>query len=179
MDIGIAQKCLGDLDVSLLKEVILSQEVAAWHEQKHRQEKYDVHRSTESIVLLFCDEEWPDATVFKEPGWDRLAHVALPIMERIIESYYEPGGEILRAMASKLLAGEHIDPHTDNLESFHHGHRIHIPISTNPTVRFMIDGRPYLFEVGKVYEINNQKTHSVINAGREDRIHFIFDYAPK
>ena len=57
-------------------------------------------------------------------------------------------------------------------------HRIHIPITTNDRVRFIIDGRPYRFEVGNVYEINNLKTHSVINAGKDDRIHFIFDYVP-
>ena len=42
----------------------------------------------------------------------------------------------------------------------------------------MIVGRPHRFEVGRVYEINNLKTHSVFNAGKEDRITFIFDYVP-
>jgi hypothetical protein len=42
----------------------------------------------------------------------------------------------------------------------------------------MIDGRPYKFMVGEAYEINNQKTHSVMNKGAEDRITFIFDYVP-
>ncbi len=42
----------------------------------------------------------------------------------------------------------------------------------------MIDGQPYSFEVGTVYEINNQKRHSVMNKGSEGRINFIFDYIP-
>jgi hypothetical protein len=42
----------------------------------------------------------------------------------------------------------------------------------------MIGGRPYRFEVGKVYEINNQQQHSVMNKGAEGRINFIFDYIP-
>jgi hypothetical protein len=42
----------------------------------------------------------------------------------------------------------------------------------------MIDGRPYQFQVGKAYELNNQKQHSVMNKGKEDRITFIFDYVP-
>ncbi len=42
----------------------------------------------------------------------------------------------------------------------------------------MIDGRPYRLEVGQAYEINNQKMHSVLNKGGEDRINFIFDYVP-
>jgi hypothetical protein len=42
----------------------------------------------------------------------------------------------------------------------------------------MIEGRPYQMEVGQAYEINNQKSHSVMNKGNEDRINFIFDYVP-
>ena len=42
----------------------------------------------------------------------------------------------------------------------------------------MIDGRPYRLEVGQIYELNNQKTHSVMNKGKDDRITFIFDYIP-
>jgi hypothetical protein len=53
-----------------------------------------------------------------------------------------------------------------------------VPIQTNPRARFMIDGRPYKFDVGQAYEINNQLQHSVMNKGKEDRIHFIFDYVP-
>jgi len=30
--------------------------------------------------------------------------------------------------------------------------------------------------LGRAYEINNQKTHSVMNRGSEARISFIFDY---
>ena len=51
-------------------------------------------------------------------------------------------------------------------------------LQNNPTVRFTISGKPYPFEVGKAYEINNQKIHSVMNMGNEDRISFIFDYVP-
>jgi hypothetical protein len=42
----------------------------------------------------------------------------------------------------------------------------------------MIDGQPFQLEVGQAYEINNQKVHSVMNKGAEDRINFIFDYLP-
>ena len=42
----------------------------------------------------------------------------------------------------------------------------------------MIDGRPQKMSIGNVYEINNQKQHSVMNKGDEGRINFIFDYIP-
>jgi hypothetical protein len=53
-----------------------------------------------------------------------------------------------------------------------------VPITTNPRVRFTVDGRPFKLEVGQVYEINNKLMHSVANKGDTDRIHFIFDYVP-
>src|SRR4029453_18434342 len=82
------------------------------------------------------------------------------------------------AMAAKLMPGGLILPHRDSHPSFAAGHRIHVPIATNPRVRFMIDGRPVSLQVGEAYEINNQKVHSVMNKGATDRIHFIFDYVP-
>lgn len=178
MDIGVPLKKLGEVDIADLKGAILNQEEEAWFEQEHRQNAYEVHRQTSSIVLLFCDNEWPNVSTFKEPGWERLADVMMPIIDDILKKYYPPGGTLLRAMAARLHVGGVIEPHVDKMASFHAGHRIHIPIQTNPRVRFTIEGRPYKLEVGQAYEINNQLTHSVMNKGNEDRIHVIFDYVP-
>lgn len=170
---------LGEVETSALAEAILGLEERAWHEEEYRQQAFDVHRQTESVVLVFVNlDDWPDLEVFKEPGWDRLADVAMPVMHDIIDRFYPKGGAIIRAMAAKLLAGGRITPHTDSHPSFHIGHRIHVPITTNNRVRFMIDGRPHRLELGKAYEINNQLNHGVMNKGKEDRITFIFDYVP-
>jgi quercetin dioxygenase-like cupin family protein len=179
MDIGDRLRDLGPVDATALSEAILAQPPEAWHEQEYRQQEYDVHRQTESIVLVFVNlERWPQIEVCKEPGWDRLAEVAVPVMHGIIGQHYPPGGAIIRALAAKLLPGGKISPHVDTHPSFHRGHRIHVPITTNPRVRFMIDGRPHQLQVGRAYEINNQKNHSVMNKGDEARITFIFDYVP-
>ena len=178
MNIGIPIRDWGAVDTTVLREAILGQDDLAWDEDDQRQDDYDVHKQTKSIVMLFASLTWPQVTITREKGWDRLADVANPIMAEIIERFYPPGGTIIRAVAAKLAAGGVITPHIDALKSFAYGHRIHIPVTTNKLVRFMIDGQPYRFEIGNVYEINNQKTHSVINAGKEDRINFIFDYVP-
>jgi hypothetical protein len=170
---------LGAVDVAELRDAILGLDAESWLENVQRQQEYEVHKSTQSVVMVFTDGSgWPDIEVTKEVGWDRLAHAAVPLMHQIIADKYAPGGTIIRAMAAKLLAGSVISPHTDQHPSFHYGHRIHIPITTNSRVRFMIDGRPYRFTVGNAYELNNQKNHSVMNKGAEDRITFIFDYVP-
>ena len=179
MDIDVPLRELGPVDTGALRDAILSQGDEAWFEDTFRQKSYDVHDQTQSIVLVFTDgSNWPRSDVKKEPGWDRIADVAVPLMHDIIGKHYPVGGTIIRAMAAKLVAGGRIKPHHDKHPSFHCGHRIHVPITTNSRVRFMIDGRPYQFELGMAYEINNQKQHSVMNKGTEDRITFIFDYVP-
>jgi hypothetical protein len=176
MDFGEDQRCLGPIDAQALSARILEQEPIAWTEQALRQQIYEVHKDTESIVMLFCDESWPDGEIYREAGWDKLADVAMPVIDKVIETYYEPGGILLRAMAAKLKAHGRINAHRDSLHSFKIGHRVHVPITTGPGVRYTISGKPYSFEVGNAYEINNQMKHSVMNMGSEDRISFIFDY---
>lgn len=178
MDFGEDQRCLGPVDADELSARILAQDPAAWTEQAVRQQMYEVHKDTESIVMLFCDESWPDGEIYKEAGWEKLADVAMPLIDNVIAAYYESGGTLLRAMAAKLKANGRINAHRDSLYSFQIGHRIHVPITSGPGVRYTISGKPYAFEVGNVYEINNQMKHSVINMGGEDRISFIFDYVP-
>jgi hypothetical protein len=178
MNIDVPVRELGPVAAEPLREAVLAQEPAAWLESQYRQQAYDVHHSTQSIVLVFCDNAGPELTVSREPGWDRLAHVAVPLMQDIIGRWYPPGGTIIRAMAAKLPAGSSILPHFDAHMTFRASHRIHVPLTTHGRVRFMVDGRPYRFEAGHAYEINNQLTHSVMNSGKEDRINFIFDYLP-
>ena len=179
MDIDTALLELGEVDSKPLQESILSQEELAWHEDTFRQQQYDVHSETQSIVMVFTHgDNWPNSEIRREPGWDRLAKAAIPLMEAIVEKHYPSGGTIIRAMAAKLVSGGKITPHCDKHPSFSAAHRIHVPITTNPRVRFMIDGRPHQLQVGQAYEVNNQKIHSVVNKGAEDRITFIFDYVP-
>jgi len=177
MDIDVPLRPLGPIDAQALIDTVLGMPPQRWEEQQYRQNAYEVHRQTRSLVMVFCDG-WPELKVTREPAWDDLKDVAVPLMHGIIEKHYPPGGTIIRAMAAKLLAGGIISPHRDAHASFVHSHRIHIPITTNAGVRFMIGGKPYRFEVGQAYEINNQKHHSVMNNGKEDRITFIFDYLP-
>ena len=177
MDIEGPLRELGPVESGPLIDAILAQDEMAWKANKFRQNEYEVHVQTESLLMIFCDG-WPDLEISRESAWDMLHETATPLMQGIIERHYPPGGKVIRAMAAKLKAGGIISPHRDTHQSFTHSHRIHIPVTTNPGVRFMINGRPHRFRVGNAYEINNQMNHSVMNSGREDRITFIFDYMP-
>ena len=177
MDIEGSLRELGAVDSQPLIQAVLSQDEEVWKENQYRQNAYEVHTQTESMVMVFCDG-WPEMTVTKEPAWDLLKEAAVPLMRHIIKNFYPEGGTVIRAMAAKLIAGGVISPHRDTHQTFTHSHRIHIPITSNPGVRFMINGRPHRLKVGQAYEINNQKNHSVMNSSKEDRITFIFDYLP-
>ena len=139
MNIDTPLRELGPIDSTVLREAILAQDDDAWKEDKYRQEEFEVHHATESIVALFVDlDKWPDIVVKREPGWPRIAEAALPLMNDIISNHYPPGGTVIRAMAAKLLAGGIINPHTDRHPSFHVGHRLHIPrcLGRGPGARY-------------------------------------------
>ncbi|RLA51335.1 MAG: hypothetical protein DRR42_10675 [Gammaproteobacteria bacterium] len=149
-----------------------------WLQDQSRQTNYHVHSQTQSLVLLFCEGEWPDMQVEKRSAWDHLGNQAIPVMREILDRHYNRGGVILRAMAAKLIPHGTIEQHTDNHPSFACAHRIHVPIITNPDAIFLVGGKQVTMDVGKGYEINNQMPHRVHNGGDTDRIHFIFDYLP-
>lgn len=171
-------KELGEVDVQALIDRVLGFGPEAWQANQYRQNAYSVHEHTESLVMVFCNG-WPDMTVSKESAWEPLQDIAVPLMHGLLDQHYPAEGTIIRAMAAKLKPGGVISPHRDTHQSFVVSHRIHVPLTTNPGVRFMIHGRPHRLQVGQAYEINNQRNHSVINTGNEDRITFIFDYLPK
>jgi hypothetical protein len=172
-------RTLGAVDYTALQAAIDRANEEQWLANQYRQNKFDVHHQTQSLVMYFLESDlWPKIKVNREPSYDLLAEVAQPMMDKIIHDHYEPGGVIIRAMAAKLLPNGIIKPHVDKHPSFEFSHRIHIPIVTNAKVRFMINGRPNQLLVGNAYEINNQLQHSVMNKGDEARITFIFDYVP-
>ena len=90
MNIDTPVRELGHVDIDQLKEVLLNNEQSAWDLTTIRQEEFEVHKTTKSIVMIFADiEQWPTIEIRKEEGWDILAKVALPIMNEIIKSNQE------------------------------------------------------------------------------------------
>ena len=119
MDIEGSLRELGPVDSEALIEAVLAQDEEAWQANRYRQQEYDVHTQTESLVMVFCDG-WPEMKVTKESAWDSLKETAVPLMRHIIDNFYPAGGTVIRAMAAKLKAGGVISPHRDTHQSFTH-----------------------------------------------------------
>ena len=168
---------LGNFDCRALTEKVLSLGEDAWAGDPRRQQDYDVHAQTQSIILLFCDG-WPQLTVSRGNGWDLLAAEAVPVMDAVVESHYPAGGSVIRAMMARLLPGCRIARHMDSHPSFAVAHRIHVPLVTNAGVEFIVGDERVPPRPHFAFELNNRMYHRVANNGDTGRIHFIFDYAP-
>jgi hypothetical protein len=169
---------LGQVDCVALTQRVLALDEAEWFRDPRRQNDYDVHASTQSLILVFC-EGWPQIRIAHASGWQLLSDVAMPVVHDVIARFYQQGGVILRAMMARLPAGCRIARHKDVHPSFAAAHRIHIPLLTNPDVEFTVGNLRVPPREHFAFELNNNMFHEVANNGARARIHFIFDYALK
>ena len=76
----------------------------------------------------------------------------------------------------KLGAGAVIQRHRDYMLGLEDGEiRIHIPVSTNPQVEFILDDQKVEMHEGEAWYLNFNLFHSVRNEGATDRIHLVID----
>ena len=94
----------------------------------------------------------------------------------VIESF---PGEKNRVRFLKLRAGGHIFLHSDPLHTIETGIvRFHVPVRTNPSVDFVVDGRRLNMRPGEAWYVDVRFKHSVNNFGTEDRVHLVVDVIP-
>lgn len=75
-----------------------------------------------------------------------------------------------------LGVGANIKPHKDYNLGYEDGcFRIHVPITTNPKVSFILDDVRLDMKPGECWYTNVNYTHSVKNEGTADRVHLVFD----
>lgn len=173
-------------DVTELKQKILGLPDSQWRSEAFRQQRYEVHRDTQTISLVF-DPDFRHTHPTKLPALQQFASSLKPILATTADYFDEsPRGRALleqfgigyfvRANLVSLKPGGKIAPHKDNNFSLAHSHRIHVPLVTNTGVTFTVGNETVHMGEGEIYEINNRRMHSVRNDGPEDRVHLIMDY---
>jgi aspartyl/asparaginyl beta-hydroxylase (cupin superfamily) len=148
-----------------------------WNEWLIRQNTFYHHSQTKSYPLLWSSNEYDSdqITVFKKNFESTVWNFLNPIMDYLSDTYE---ADVVKCMFVNLPSSCTIDKHKDGGTVLIDSHRIHLPIKTNIDVKFFIDDEQYFFEQGFLYEINNQKYHSVENLSEYDRIHLIIDLLP-
>lgn len=104
-----------------------------------------------------------------------LRDAAIACGEAIAAHY---GGTILRLLLAELAPGSTIPRHQDGGELLTRSHRCHVPIVTNPHVRFEIGETAHYFAPGEVWEVDNMRRHGVVNLGKSRRVHLICNVLP-
>lgn len=83
---------------------------------------------------------------------------------------------LLSVRLLNLGVGAYIKPHKDfELGYENNCFRLHIPITTNPKVEFILADTSLAMRPGECWYTNVNYTHSVANNGATDRIHLVLD----
>ncbi len=177
---------IGDADVAAFKQRVLEFAEQQWQGEAFRQQRYEVHRDTQTIALVF-DPDFRHTHPTRLPPLQELEPFIRPVLKMVADHFDDSPqgfelfeahcmGYFVRANLVRLQSGGKITEHTDNNFSLVHSHRVHLPVITNDQVEFTVGGETLNMKEGALYEINNRRMHSVRNAGSEDRIHLILDY---
>jgi hypothetical protein len=177
---------LGRQDVSLLKEKVAAITDEEWGAHDARQQRFAVHKDTQTIHLLFDDDfRHTNPTV-----WDMYADLEeelKPILGKISRFYNttakarklrkEHGyGYFIRLNLVRLRADGAVKRHIDRGYSLSHSHRVHIPVITNEKVTFTIGEQSIVMQEGDLWEVCNRRGHNVENNGDQPRINLIADW---
>jgi hypothetical protein len=75
-----------------------------------------------------------------------------------------------------LAAGSRIHEHNDHDLMAESGvARIHVPVTTNPGVTFVLNGTPVAMAPGEAWYLRLSDPHAVRNEGPSDRVHLVLD----
>jgi len=177
---------IGDIDTAELKQLVLQLTEEQWDSFSIRQERYEVHRHTRTIGLVY-DPDFRHSHPTRLPTLQIFEAALRPALAMAAEHYEESSkgqqfiqqyglGYFVRATLVRLKAGCSIAEHQDLNFSLTHSHRVHLPIVTNDEVEFMVGSETINMREGELFEINNRRLHSVHNNGADDRVHLILDY---
>lgn len=82
--------------------------------------------------------------------------------------------EAIRLM--NLPPGAYVNTHTDHDCGYEDGlFRVHIPITTNNDVHFVLNDKRIIMNSGDVWYTNVNLPHSVANKGKTNRVHLVMD----
>lgn len=171
---------LGPINVAPLQRKLAGTPPHMWELHTFRQDKTTSQKDTQSIILCWSGfasgGEESRSTAFQTDLWTPqygFFQEELDLVFAHIKQYRKGG--VLRALLARLKPGGYIHTHQDIDPTFDRSHRLHLPIVTDYSVQFVVDGEGYLLEEGWLFEFDNLRDHSVLNNGPLSRVHLVVD----
>ena len=122
--------------------------------------------ATHPVMMIYSD---PTCTEFADtPFLERSGY-----LNEVLQSF---DCSLLTVRLMRLASGSRILEHRDLDLSLADGVvRLHVPIRTNPSVDFRVNGRRVVMREGECWYLDLSEPHSVVNDGSEDRVHLVLD----
>lgn len=121
---------------------------------------------TNPVRLIYANPtatDWVDTPL--------MAHV--PAMRAAVATLRCP---VQSVRLMRLGPGSAILPHDDlDLAAEAGRARLHLPIKSNPAVRFVLNGEAVPMAVGDLWYLRLSDTHSAVNEGTSPRVHLVID----
>lgn len=122
--------------------------------------------ATHPILMAVSD---PSAIAFEDTPW--LARS--PYLADVLSAFACP---LLSVRLMRLDPGSRIKPHADHdLDAKLGQARLHVPITSNPDVRFWLNGTQAVMQPGETWYLRLSDTHSIDNPGLSTRVHLVID----
>ena len=178
MKLDVEQKVVCELSDTIIENILGLFTEEDWHVSDYRNSAGGMSK-TNTIPILhtpLCKTGQCDMGAIKalrkEPLYDKYFPHIQPILDLLKQYYeYKQYAIFITRLAPKAM----INPHPDTGNFLELCNRIHVPLKTNPDVKYLIDKNSYYWERGKIYEFDNTRVHGVYNNSDEDRIHLIIN----
>lgn len=122
--------------------------------------------ATHPVMMIYSD---PACTEFADTPFLE----ACPYYKKILARLECP---LQSVRLMRLTPGSVIREHCDHdLDATTGNVRMHLPITTNPDVDFMLNGTRAVMQPGELWYLRLADPHSVINRSDKDRIHLVID----
>lgn len=175
MKLNVDQKLVGKIPnifINNLLDVITEED---WFLDDYRNDAFNMENCN-SIPILHSSLCGTDGSfkAIKKIEKRQLCNKFFPFIEPILNElkkfYYF---RQYACFLSRLKPNGVIGYHYDTGYFLELCHRVHIPLKSNPNVKYIIDGKSYYWEPYNIYEFDNTRIHGVFNESNEDRIHLV------
>jgi len=97
-----------------------------------------------------------------------------PYLRQVMASFNEVLG---RSRLMRLAPGSEVSQHVDFNYHWFNRVRIHVPITTQPSVTFFCGDEQIHMQAGSSWIFDSWRRHRVVNAGDAERVHLVIDTA--